>query len=60
MKKRQQGYINSKSQLKFCFAQHSAIFKTEMIKILHIVGLLTGEAYSNNSTVSERMMQGYS
>ncbi|KAN0074925.1 hypothetical protein V8E54_007536 [Elaphomyces granulatus] len=48
MKKRQQGYINWKSQLKLCFAQDSALFKTEKIKILHTVGLLTGEAYNNN------------
>ena len=55
MKKRQQGYINWKSQLKLCFAQDSAIFQTEKIKILHTVGLLTGEAYNNNSAVFEHM-----
>jgi hypothetical protein len=55
MKKRQQGYINWKSQLKLCFAQDSAIFQTERIKILHTVGLLTGEAYNNNSAVFEHM-----
>ena len=55
MKKRQQGYINWKSQLKLCFAQDSALFKTEKIKILHTVGLLTGEAYNNNSAVFEHM-----
>jgi hypothetical protein len=55
MKKRQQGYINWKSQLKLCFAQDSATFQTEKIKILHTVGLLTGEAYNNNSAVFEHM-----
>jgi hypothetical protein len=55
IKKRQQIYINWKSQLRLCYAQDSAIFNTEKVKILHTVGLLTGDAYNNNRAIFEYM-----
>ena len=55
MKKRQQAYVNWKSQLKLCFAQDSAQFSSEKVKILHAVGLVRGEAYNNNSAIFDYM-----
>jgi hypothetical protein len=55
IKRRQQGYINWKSQLRLCFAQDSALFNTEKIKILHTVGLLRGDAYNNNRAIFDYM-----
>jgi hypothetical protein len=54
-KKRQQTYINWKSLLRLCFAQDSAPFNSEKVKILHAVSLLTGEAYNNNRVAFEHM-----
>lgn len=51
MKKRQQAYVNWKSQLQLCFAQDSAQFNSEKVKILHAVGLIRGEAYDNNRAI---------
>jgi hypothetical protein len=43
--KRQQQYVVWKSQINSCFAQDAAVFHTERRKILHIAGLLAGDAY---------------
>jgi hypothetical protein len=51
IKKRQQAYVNWKSQLQLCFAQDSAQFNSEKVKILHAVGLIRGEAYDNNRAI---------
>ena len=43
--KRQQQYVVWKSQINSCFAQDAAVFDTERRRILHIAGLLAGDAY---------------
>ncbi|KAI0991060.1 hypothetical protein K3495_g17127, partial [Podosphaera aphanis] len=48
MPKRQQQYTTWKSLIRNCFAQDYEIFNSERKRILHICGLLTGAAYSNN------------
>lgn len=46
--KRQQQFIAWRSQIKSCFSQDAAVFDTERRKILHIAGLLKGDAYESN------------
>jgi len=55
IKKRQQTYVNWKSQLQLCFAQDSTQFNSEKVKILHAVGLIRGEAYDNNRAIFNYM-----
>lgn len=48
--KRQQEYTNWKSHIRTCFAQDSEVFNTPKRQLLHIIGLLSGNAYENNRT----------
>jgi hypothetical protein len=48
--KRQQQFVVWRSQINSCFAQDTAVFNTERRKILHIAGLLTGDAYEFHRT----------
>jgi hypothetical protein len=45
---RQETYATWKSQIRLNFAQDPNIFDTEKRRILHICGLLSGQAYQNN------------
>jgi hypothetical protein len=45
---RQETYATWKSQIRLNFAQDPNIFNTEKRQILHICGLLSGQAYQNN------------
>ena len=42
--KRQQEYVNWCSQIRLVFLQDGDMFTTDMKKILHVAGLLTGDA----------------
>ena len=46
--KRQQQYVNWRSQINRCFAVDSTIFNSELRKIQHISGLLKDDAYDFN------------
>ena len=46
--KRQQEYVNWCSQIRLVFLQDGDMFTTDMKKILHVAGLLTGDAQDVN------------
>ncbi|KAI1000865.1 hypothetical protein K3495_g7333 [Podosphaera aphanis] len=46
--KRQQSYVYRKTQLRVCFVQDYSVFNNERIKLLHVFGLLGGDADQNN------------
>jgi hypothetical protein len=46
--KRQQEYVNWCSQIRLVFLQDGDVFTTDMKKILHVAGLLTGDAQDVN------------
>jgi len=48
--KRQQSYVNWRSQITACLVIDSAVFDTELRRINHIASLLTGDAYNMNRT----------
>lgn len=56
MTKRQQSYVNWKTQLRVFFVQDSSVFNIERIKLLHIFGLLGGDAYENNRLYFEQFI----
>ncbi|KAI1006099.1 hypothetical protein K3495_g2121 [Podosphaera aphanis] len=54
--KRQQSYVNWKTQLRVCFGQNSSVFIHERITLLYIFGLLGGDAYENNRLYFEQFL----
>jgi hypothetical protein len=53
---RQEKYITWKTQLKLNFAQDHETFNDHRTQILHICGLLTGEAYTNNRDAIDQII----
>src|SRR5580692_472810 len=54
---RQETYGTWKSQVRLNFAQDSNVFNTEKRRILHICGLLSGQAYQNNWDLLDAVTQ---
>ena len=54
---RQETYSTWKSQVRLNFAQDSNVFNTEKCRILHICGLLSGQAYQNNRDLLDAVTQ---
>src|SRR5580692_10341402 len=53
----QETYATWKSQIRLNFAQDPNIFDTEKRRILHICGLLSGQAYQNNRDLLDTVTQ---
>jgi hypothetical protein len=53
----QETYGTWKSQVQLNFAQDSNVFNTEKCQILHICGLLSGQAYQNNRDLLDAVTQ---
>jgi hypothetical protein len=54
---RQETYGTWKSQVWLNFAQDSNVFNIEKCRILHICGLLSGQAYQNNRDLLDTIIQ---
>jgi hypothetical protein len=53
----QEKYVSWKSQLRLSFAQDHETFNSHRTQVLHICGLLTGEAYSNNRDAIDQIVK---